>query len=200
MRKVVYNATYGGFCLSPIAIIEYYRRKGIITGEVYVYSYLTDEERLVRKPYYLEQAGYMYYRPIEWLKNNPTNTILISDKFLGEEIIYSYFNDSLYSLDKMIKDFSGIRPVETLKKEYYEALKYRKIFNETIKDATIYSQYVDVKRHDPDLAAIVEELGPEVAGQLGTKLEIEEVPDGCLYRITDYDGWETVEISDSDWQ
>lgn len=55
-------------------------------------------------------------------------------------------------------------------------------------------------REDPILVQIVEMLGPEASGPCSS-LKIEEVPNGALYRIREYDGMERVEIRDSsDWR
>lgn len=55
----------------------------------------------------------------------------------------------------------------------------------------------DVDRHDPVLVQVVEELGDKANGQYA-KLAIKEV--SGPYRITEYDGYETVETpADCDW-
>lgn len=55
----------------------------------------------------------------------------------------------------------------------------------------------DVVRHDPVLVQVVEELGDKANGQYA-KLAIKEV--SGPYRITEYDGYETVETpADCDW-
>lgn len=55
----------------------------------------------------------------------------------------------------------------------------------------------NVDRHDPVLVQVVEELGDKANGEYA-KLRIEEV--SGPYRITEYDGYETVETpSGCDW-
>ena len=51
-----------------------------------------------------------------------------------------------------------------------------------------------LKRHDPDLVAVVEALGKEVNGTF-SDLAIEEI-EGDLYNIDEYDGKETVVTPD----
>lgn len=51
-----------------------------------------------------------------------------------------------------------------------------------------------LKRHDPDLVAVVEALGKEVNGTF-SDLAIEEI-DGDMYNIEEYDGKETVVTPD----
>lgn len=54
-------------------------------------------------------------------------------------------------------------------------------------------------RTDPDLVAVIEELG-EAANDGYSSLAIAEVPSGVRYRIDEYDGSESVmTIDDYDW-
>jgi len=58
----------------------------------------------------------------------------------------------------------------------------------------------DIERDDPDLVAIVEELGEE-ASDWASKLKITDVPAGEYWRIDEYDGSERVmTMSDYDWK
>ena len=50
----------------------------------------------------------------------------------------------------------------------------------------------DLCRHDPRLVAVVEELGTERASSENARLVVKEIP-GNRYRITEYDGLETLE-------
>jgi hypothetical protein len=54
-----------------------------------------------------------------------------------------------------------------------------------------YPTFHDETRRDPDLIAVIEELG-EKANGLFADLKIAEIPDGVEYEITDYDGIEEV--------
>lgn len=56
----------------------------------------------------------------------------------------------------------------------------------------------DFPRHDPRLVQVVRQLGPAASGELAT-LGIVEIT-GTRYRITEYDGAESIETPDSiDW-
>jgi len=57
-------------------------------------------------------------------------------------------------------------------------------------DPDFYSR--DIKRHDPTLVKVVELLGDKANGFF-TKLALEEVADGTLYRISERQGMESVE-------
>jgi len=52
--------------------------------------------------------------------------------------------------------------------------------------------YKDETRSDPDLIAVVEELGLDEASAPLSELAIEEIPDGASYDIDEYDGMESV--------
>ena len=53
------------------------------------------------------------------------------------------------------------------------------------KDYSVYG----INRTDPILIQVVEELGKEANG-FGSRLNIEEIPNGSYYRISEHDGWE----------
>ena len=56
-------------------------------------------------------------------------------------------------------------------------------------------------RTDPDLIAVIEELGTKAASGANAELEIIEIPPGTLYRITEYDGYESLETQENiDWK
>lgn len=61
-----------------------------------------------------------------------------------------------------------------------------------------YFDYYDIKRDDPDLVAVVEELG-EVADGFCSKLKIVEIPDGTDWAISNYDGMESVYETHRSW-
>lgn len=56
-----------------------------------------------------------------------------------------------------------------------------------------------IERTDPTLVQVVEEMGKAASGDYA-KLMIEEVPVGTLYRIDEYDGYESVKTRETyDW-
>lgn len=58
----------------------------------------------------------------------------------------------------------------------------------------------DLDRSDPVLVQVVEELG-EKASNWAAKLVVVELPKGTLYRINEYDGYESIETAgDIDWK
>lgn len=57
----------------------------------------------------------------------------------------------------------------------------------------------EIDRADPILVEVVEKLGDKANGSCA-KLRIEELPKGTLYRINEYDGYESIETKDDiDW-
>lgn len=57
-----------------------------------------------------------------------------------------------------------------------------------------------IERNDPALVETVETLG-KAANDAFADLKIKELPKGTLYRISEYDGLETVETMDSiEWE
>ena len=55
-----------------------------------------------------------------------------------------------------------------------------------------------IKRNDPLLVRVVEELGIEADGYLAT-LKVVEIPDDILWKINDYNGMETVVENHRSW-
>ena len=55
----------------------------------------------------------------------------------------------------------------------------------------------DVDRTDPDLISVVEFLGLNKASGRYANLQIEEIADGTMYRIDNYDGYEELQIKDN---
>ena len=57
----------------------------------------------------------------------------------------------------------------------------------------------DIERDDPILVQVVEKLGIKANGSCA-KLCIEDLPKGTLYRIKEYDGYESIETKyNDDW-
>ena len=59
----------------------------------------------------------------------------------------------------------------------------------------------DIDRTDPILISIVETIGPKAASGRFASLYIEEIPNGTLYKIDEYDGLESlITQDDDDWE
>lgn len=56
----------------------------------------------------------------------------------------------------------------------------------------------ETERHDPDLVAVVEELGAKASGSYA-QLRVVEVPDGVEYIIEEYDGNEHIAEKHRTW-
>ena len=85
-----------------------------------------------------------------------------------------------------------------------KGLKYTKIKEkwgsssyDVEENKNFYDRRID--RDDPVLVQVVEKLGDKANGECA-KLRIEDLPKGTLYRITEYDGYESIETKyDMDW-
>ena len=137
--KVAYNACYGGFSLSSLALDLYAKKKGI---ELTWYK----------------QTGYNH-------TGNESYTRLSETP-----------DDGSYSNIPLKGDFGQI--ITTLPQNAY--------------------YYPDYERNDPDLIAVIEELGEDANGSCSA-LAIEEIPDGAEYEIDEYDGNESVVPPRQSW-
>ena len=57
----------------------------------------------------------------------------------------------------------------------------------------------DIARDDKDLVEVVEKLGTRADGAFA-RLEVIEIPDGVLWQIEEYDGWEWVAEQHRVWR
>ncbi len=84
-----------------------------------------------------------------------------------------------------------------------KGLKYKKIKEQwgSRYDVEENKSFYDrsIERDDPVLVQVVEKLGMKANGSCA-KLCIEDLSKGTLYRITEYDGYESIETKyDMDW-
>lgn len=102
--------------------------------------------------------------------------------------------------DKGIQRYLELKGIETFPEKtkhsfsmlYYLSPKtgdekadaYRNIWDKT-----------DIERFDPTLVQVVEELGESANGPVA-KLQVVDIPTGTLYRINEYDGFESIEYPD----
>jgi hypothetical protein len=98
----------------------------------------------------------------------------------------------------------AIRMYLTLKNSPYEERLNR--FNSVMfcepggEDWSLYDHIDNIDRTDPHLVEVVETLGAAADGDCA-RLRVTELPSGTRYRITEYDGRETIELRDSiDWE
>lgn len=159
-RKVVWNACYGGFNLSPLATKMLYERKHP-RKTLYVYA-LTSH-------YFERKDKKDVYTKVKDLENFKGSIVFYVTKDFGDEVMIP-------------------------KKEKYDGKK-KKFF-----DKCIFFDN-EIERHDPDLVAVVEELGSKRASGYCAELEITDIGDS-LYHIDDYDGYESVitSLSDDYWK
>lgn len=105
--------------------------------------------------------------------------------------LYQYVEHNLYSY--------YLCPPEEYEKIRAEEAKGSVREHRYAKSNAMYFSPSDIPRNDPILVQVVEELG-EAANGPHAKLVIEELAPGTLYRIDEYDGYESVATQDSyDW-
>ena len=75
--------------------------------------------------------------------------------------------------------------------------KERVDYNKRYEEISLYSS--DIKRDDPKLIQVVEELGEKANGPCA-ELSIVEIPDGVKWEIDEYDGNETIHEVHRSWR
>lgn len=145
--KVVINACFGGFSLSPAAERAYLARKG---KEAFFYVEDRDSGPVMKRDLLRVSADEAKKAFMSWTMTRD----------LGERVKH----------DAFWKD---------------------------VEDVHYYGR--DVDRSDPDLVAVVEELGDKANGSCA-RLQITEIPDGVEYSIEEYDGNEHVAEAHRTWR
>jgi hypothetical protein len=83
--------------------------------------------------------------------------------------------------------------------ESYFCIHYSSIPYEESNDINKgYFSTHDIKRDDPILIKVVEELGEAAAGR-HAKLKIVEIPDGVVWELDEYDGMESIDEVHQSW-
>jgi len=98
--------------------------------------------------------------------------------------------------------FSLCNTYTTIPKEEYQALqKTAQASKATDRYKELNSHYFspgNIERDDPLLIQAIEEIGVEKAGSKYAKLVIVDIPAGTMYKIDEYDGFESIEYKESD--
>lgn len=144
--KVVINACFGGFSLSPEGERAYLAKKG-------------------KTPYFYKQTKYSFrYGVNEYTRLDAPE------------------NDLFYHT--LLKDLGPV-------------------FSEFPEGDDLYFSCRDIERNDPDLIAVIEEIGAGhrtgASGQCA-ELKIVEIPDGTEYFIEEYDGNEHIAEVHQTWR
>lgn len=93
----------------------------------------------------------------------------------------------------MPEEFQLPKGSHFMSREYPHYEAYNKWFGEH------YLSERDIDRNDPDLVAVVEELGPVADGRFA-RLDIVEIPDDAEWQIAEYDGTEHVAEKHRTWR
>lgn len=67
----------------------------------------------------------------------------------------------------------------------------------TTDDGKQFIEY-DIDRQDPNLIKVVEQLGEKASGHF-SRLIVVEIPDGIVWKLTEYDGLEKIEENHRTW-
>ena len=78
------------------------------------------------------------------------------------------------------------------------ARKYGYVIVKDGKETGDFFYESNFSRDDPDLVAVVEELGDK-ANDMFSKLKIVEIPDGVNWIIDEYNGWESIHETHRIW-
>ena len=115
--------------------------------------------------------------------------IVYNDCYGGYSLSYKAIDWLSEHGSESIKNFIAQKRIEAKEKEDFSSASQERIYNVTkfyVMDAV--SSFL--KRHDPDLVAVVETLGKEASGTF-SELAIAEI-DEDKYFIDEYDGMETI--------
>ena len=107
---------------------------------------------------------------------------------------YCYIQ-SKYKYSHGIDEFIRVDDLEKIDTEFFYCTTCNQGYKLTDPSENIFSY--DIKRNDPILVQLVEELGRE-AGKTFSNLVVVEIENGRWYKINAYDGYESIEYRDID--
>ena len=122
---------------------------------------------------------------------SPKAEKLLWERKTGKEI-FVYESDFRNNNYIKVTDFDKCSSLSTY---YFVTKDYGDVLVEELPDEWMDYEVRRIPRHDKDLVAVVEELGSAANGSCAS-LEIEKIATP-MYRISDYDGCETVETPDN---
>lgn len=111
-------------------------------------------------------------------------------KRIGKEsYFYAFQLDGTY---KKVSENSDDILTLTLTKDFGEIIRRGDIPND------VHFGGRDIKRNDPILVSIIENMGKKANGRYA-ELKVIEIPDGVDWEISEYDGHETIEEKHRSW-
>ena len=156
MKKIVINACYGGFSLSPLAVQQVAARKG-------------------RNCYFYESADRKTYRRIALDDIDPLRSWRVTMLDIPDAIERGFFQDDNWTAMTQA-----------------QRVAYNALWDKHCLDNR------NVGRDDPDLVAVVEQLG-ELANGDHAELKVVKIPDDVEWEIDEYDGFEKVAEKHRAW-
>lgn len=113
-----------------------------------------------------------------------------------------FYKQTKYQHRDGVSEYSRIEKPENGEMFYHVITRDLGEKTHTLPNGDDYFSSYDIERTDPDLIAVVEELGGgHRTGASGScaNLEIVEIPDGIEYEIDEYDGIETIREAHRSW-
>lgn len=109
--------------------------------------------------------------------------------YLDDISIKIYGNKAVIGNDDLLHHYSKT-PIDQLERNKWGSYDHS--------DDSYFSDR-DIKRDDPILIQVIEELGSEVASGKYAKLTIIEIPDDVNWQIAEYDGFEHIAEKHRTW-
>ena len=124
------------------------------------------------------------------------NKKCIKENLLGVSVSKSFITSIANTVGT---DFSKYTEYDPKSDESYLCIHYSTIPYEESNDINKgYFSTHDIKRDEPILIKVVEELGEAAAGR-HAKLKIVEIPDGVVWELDEYDGMESIDEVHQSW-
>lgn len=181
MKKVVINTCFGGFNLSPFALKQYFE---LTNPDKNFYTYYEKFDKNLPWPI----SQFILINDNNDIIND-FGDIFFSEKNIGDNFYFvSTKEEAIYKEKHVLKE---------LNEKGFTKEKIHKIIEDYCKldFGEIKNIYAcDIKRDDPILIQVIEEIGIDLAGGPFSELAIEEIPDNEEFYLEEYDGIETIKF------
>lgn len=111
-------------------------------------------------------------------------------------ITLHFYRQTKYEHCDGVAEYARIDSSENSSFTHAHQTDHGQIFNGKCEDGCYY--YPEIPRDDPDLIAVVEDMGDAANGEFA-KLKIVEIPDDTEFEIDEYDGMEHIAEKHQTW-